>query len=244
MEMIETSQSKDVARARRSEGSSCGIVENQISFRNMNPASPTTHAAMITTVGSGTAVARSCSAVSVRARLPMMSGRRGMTRSAMSPPTIDPTPIEAAMKPHALAPPRWSRATIGPATMNAATAKFHIACAPRLSRYHLRTATARMPSTRSVQKCLRSMPVTGGGVSTAGDRALAGEAVGADAADREGDDAGDGGGREDEAEGAGGVGDGQGREGEGDGDEGVADGGDSLAHPEQAEVGLGQGGQG
>jgi len=74
--------------------------------------------------------------------------------------------------------------------------------------------------------------------------ALAGEAVGPHAADREGDDAGDGGGREDEAEGAGGVGDGQGREGEGDGDEGVADGGDSLAHPEQAEVGLGEGGQG
>src|SRR5207248_11599701 len=102
----------------------------------------------------------------------MMSGRRGMTRSAMSPPTIDPTPIEAAMKPHALAPPRWSRATIGPATMNAAKAKFHIACAPRLRRYHLRTATARMPSTGSGQQFLRSIPVSGGTVITARDMVL------------------------------------------------------------------------
>ena len=77
------------------------------------------------------------------------------------------------MKPQADAPPSWSRATIGPATRNAAKAKFQTACAPRLRRYQRRPATARMPSPSSRQKFFLPMPVIGWVFRNASDVALA-----------------------------------------------------------------------
>src|SRR3989442_14060768 len=56
---------------------------------------------------------------------------------------MEPAAIDVPMKPHADAPPSWSRATMGPATRNAAKAKFQTACAPRLRRYQRRAVPGR-----------------------------------------------------------------------------------------------------
>src|SRR5450756_1558243 len=105
-------------------------------------------------------------------RFATIRGRLGLIRSAISPPITAPAPNEAPIKPHADAPPRCCLATIGPRTRNAAKPKFHKACAPRLSRYHVRVVTASRPSFSSRQKLDRTEPATRGTRSSASEIAL------------------------------------------------------------------------
>ena len=85
-------------------------MANQTSFRKIRAASPTTQAAMITTIGAGTAIASSCRDESASTRLATIRGLRGVTRRAIRPPSMEPAAIEVPMKPQADAPPSWSRA--------------------------------------------------------------------------------------------------------------------------------------
>src|SRR6266849_1288918 len=168
----ESSQSNELARARTSAGSSCGTVANQTSFKNVRPANASTPVAMITIRGEGPANVSASRAASVSARLATTRGRRGITRNAMRPPTTEPAPIEAPIRPQADAPPRCCLAMIGPSTNRAAIAKFHNAWEQRLIRYHVRLETACHPAAISAQKLVFCLAGITGTRSIASDSAL------------------------------------------------------------------------
>src|SRR3984885_15143605 len=146
------------------------MVELNMLFDHTTSNANTTSATVISATESENASASGGSAISVVSKVATTSGRRGLTRSAIRPPPIAPTPHPAEMKPHADAPPSERAAMTGPSTKKAGSVKLPQACATRVIQYHGRIASSCQPSARS------AVNDAGGGIGRGGTRSSARQA--------------------------------------------------------------------
>ena len=96
--------------------------------------------------GSGGASAAIGTPISIVAPKPKVSGRRGLRRTEAMLPRITPIAPHVDTIPQSRAPPRCSRMTTGPSTMNAAKQKFVMANPAIGARTQARAVTSCRPS--------------------------------------------------------------------------------------------------
>src|SRR5580700_3180501 len=116
------------------------MVDVKMLFDHTTSNANTTSAAAISAAERENASASGGSAIRVVSKVATTSGRRGLTRSAIRPPPIAPTPHPAEMKPHADGPPSECAAMTGPSTKKAGSVKLPQACAISVIQYQGRIA--------------------------------------------------------------------------------------------------------